>query len=631
MRDCMRVLALLCTVAVLLPGRIAVAQEKKEKQQPTVALVVDGRARATIVLPDKPGKPLVFAAKQLQQYVQKISGALLPIASEQDKVSGNRILLWPKGTPAEAGLAVPEDLGEEEYLISTTGSDLVIGGGSDLGTFFGVCGLLEDHLGVRWYVAGDPLGECVPKMKDIVLPRINDRQGPDFPMRWIGKTLQWAKMNRQNYPGGALDVGFKIKPGIFHTQDILLPTKTYFAEHPEYYALVDGKRGGAKHGWIHLCHSNKDVVRIVAQNMGKILDADPDVDLVTFAPTDWTQLCECEACKAMDDKGEVPKDQRMSRRMLIFHNRLAEALTKTHPNAKLLVGAYLNYTRPPNDKSIRALPALSVVICDIQYCMAHPVNDPNCPPNRVYDEIIKGWQALGCDIYFYEYYYKVNWMGLPWPITHKLAVDIPYFKSVGVKGVYTQFTTQNAWKLFPGYYVAAKLMWDVDADVDRILDEMCNRLFGKGGPAMREYYRVMEDSMANCGRHFPGRGTTFGQYVFTPAVMKTMGDSLATAHELAEDELVKKRLAKIDLSFEYTQRLMKYVRLRDRIGSKDNSPQEALAIAQQALDVLGKLVTEVRQDRAKWDGIVSTGPVSEKWYLGPELRRLRARVEQLQR
>ncbi len=604
----------------LSPSGLLPAGEAVRTDAPPGTLVADGQPAATIVLPAEPSDELVLAARQLQ---------------------------------TAADIAVAPQLDDEGYVIKSLGPDLAIIGGSDLGAFYGVCGLLEDHLGVRWYVPGDPLGECVPEMKDIVLTDLDDRQTPSFPMRWIGRG-HWSVMNRQNRGGDGLEPGFKIEPGIYHTQGRLLPHTEYFNEHPEYFALVRGKR--SENRQCKLCYSNPQVAREVAHHMAQLLEADPDLDLLSLSPTDGQLWCECEACQAMDEQ-DVPRDQSKSRRSLLFYNAVAAELRKTHPGAHMLVGAYNVYNRPPKDPEVKADPMLAVIITHYEdYCMAHPVNDPNCPPNRIYNEVIRAWQGLGCDIYFYEYYWKVNWMDLPWPITHCQAVDIPYFKSVGVKGVYTQFNTQNAWTLFPAYYVPAKLLWNVNADVEQILDEMCDRMFGAAGKAMREYYQVMEDSMANCGHHFPGHGTTAGRYVFTDEVLKVMGDALSRAHQITErgglsatvrqapppvesaaqararmipsKQLVEQRLAKIDLSYEYTRRLMKYANLRARIDSKE-SAEEALATAQQALNALEELVNEVRTERAKWNGIVSTSVVSESVYLGREVTTLRKRVAQL--
>jgi hypothetical protein len=593
---------------------------------PPGALAVGGQPAATIVIPSEPSQELLFAARQLQRYLEKMSGAVLPVAWAKDEVAGNRVVLGQRGRPETAGVVVPSGLDAEGYLIKSAGRDLIILGGSDRGVLCGVCGLLEDHLGVRWYVAGDPLGECVPRQADILLKNVHDRQSPSFPMRWIGRGSDWGVANRQNGPGAELAAGFKIEPGIYHTQSRLLPHKVHFDKRPDYFAFIGGER--SKDGSCKLCYSNPETARQLARSMAGLLDADPHIDLISFSPTDGQLWCQCDGCRAMDEKG-VPKDQRMSRRSLLFYNAIAAEVRKSHPEAKILVGAYNVYNWPPKDPTIKADPMLAVVITHYEdYCMAHPVADPDCPRNARYVQLIKQWENLGCDVCYYEYYHKGNWSDLPWPIVHSIKKDMPWYHRRGHLGVYTQFNEGNAWTLLPAYYVAAKLTWNVHADVDAIFDEMCHRLFGRAGSAMREYYRVMEESMSNCGEHFPGHGITAGRWVFTDEVLQRMGESLERAHTLAEDDLARRRLAKIDLSYEYATRMME---LASALHSADlkKTPREALVAGERALHIYEGLVDDVVGNPDKWRGVVNGRQALLRPFVRNRVDRLKKRAAEL--
>ncbi len=585
-----------------------------ENAQPG-ALVVEGRPAATIVVRRLPTPELLFAAATLQEYIARMSGAVLPVAADRDEVASNRVLLGTSNACRQADLRPPRDLADDGYVLCAAGPDLAIIGGSDRGTVNGVCGLLDDHLGVRWYVPGDPLGTVVPRRRTIVFEDLHEVREPSFPMRWIGRGSDWAILNRQSCNGESLGASFSIEPGIYHTQGALLRYEDYFPEHPEYFALIEGDR--SDHRACKLCYSNPETAKAVARSMARLLDEDPGIDLVSFSPTDGQRWCECRECRALDEEG-VPRDRSKSRRSLLFYNAIAAHLREMHPDTRMLVGAYNVYNWPPRDRSIPADPMLSVIVTHYNdYCMAHPIADRTCPRNRRYVELLEAWDRLGTPICYYEYYWKVNWMGLPWPIVHCIAEDIPWFHRRGDLGVFTQFTRANAWTLYPAYYMAARLLWDVNADVDALFDEMCDGLFGPAGPAVRDYYRVMEEAMATTHRHFPGHGTTEGPHIFTEEVLEQMGRHLRDARRLADDDVVRQRLAKLELSYEYTTRLMGYARLR-----ASNDRQEA----RQALSILEGLVTEVRDDRAKWDGVVSTNVMREGVYLGRELRNMRLRV-----
>jgi len=147
---------------------------------------------------------------------------------------------------------------------------------------------------------------------------------------------------------------------------------------------------------------------------------------------------------------------------------------------------------------------------------------------------------------------------------------------------------------------------------------MCDLLYGPAGPAIREYYRLMEDAVAEGDLHFPGNATTIAPKIFTEEMLAALRTQLDRAQELTESGLIRQRLAKLELSYEYTVRLLEYL---DTRGSND------LATARQELRMIDDLVAEIRRDREKWDGIVSTSVVRKGYYLGRELDNTRARVE----
>ena len=60
---------------------------------PVIYVTVDGTANATIVKPASGTVRESFAASELQRYIEKISGATLPIAPDDQAVRGNRILI----------------------------------------------------------------------------------------------------------------------------------------------------------------------------------------------------------------------------------------------------------------------------------------------------------------------------------------------------------------------------------------------------------------------------------------------------------------------------------------------------------------------------------------------------------
>ena len=590
-------------------GLAATAPVRTEDVPPR-ALVVDGQPSATVLLPAEPAQREMEAALELQDYVERSTGAVLPVVTDAAACRGHVV---------ELGTRAPGPGEENEaFRTHTSAGRTSLLGNSPLAVLYAVYDLLERAVGVRWYLPG-PLGEVVPEHRTLVLPELNLQQSPSFPMRWIGRGT-WALRNKQN----PCDDGFLISPGIYHTQNRLLPHRKYFSEHPEFFALIKGERSAAHE--CKLCYSNPDLPAEIARNMGRMLEANSNIRLISLSPTDGQMWCECEGCRAMDEE-DVPKDKSKSRRSLLFYNAVARELRKTHPDAKMLVGAYNVYNWPPKDATVKADPMLNVIITHYEdYCMAHPVPDADCPLNRRYVQLIREWQELGCGIYYYEYYWKVNWLDLPWPIVHSIRGDMPWYKQKGHQGVFTQFNPDCIWGQYPAHYLAARLLWDLDTDVDAVLDRMFEDLYGTAAPHMKAYNALLEERTATCGKHFPGRGLSAGPAVFTEEVRAKMHEHYGAAVAANTDPVVAQRLEKIGASVEYVDRLMEYAALKKQsMGETD--PQAALDLAGKALSCGESLVAEVRADRKKWGGVVSRTVVGDPHYLGRDVNRWRQAVE----
>ena len=104
-----RILATVLLGACLLPVR----GHGVESAAKTVQLVDGGTARASIILPNEPDELEQFAADELIEHCQKITGDLLPIITEKQKASGIKIYI---------GRAAP-DAGISKHRIKVGGDD----------------------------------------------------------------------------------------------------------------------------------------------------------------------------------------------------------------------------------------------------------------------------------------------------------------------------------------------------------------------------------------------------------------------------------------------------------------------------------------------------------------------------
>ena len=138
---------------------------------PEMVLVDEGEPRCCVVIPDDASQTVRRAAEELAGYVERISGADLPVVAEGEagspaEGSRKRIDVGPT-RKSLAGLPNGFFGDEERVLIRSVPDGLILAGGGDRGTLFAVYRFLE-VLGCRWLAPGAE-NEVVPKRSTLTL------------------------------------------------------------------------------------------------------------------------------------------------------------------------------------------------------------------------------------------------------------------------------------------------------------------------------------------------------------------------------------------------------------------------------------------------------------------------------
>lgn len=126
-----------------------------------------GKSDFRIVVAADAGPSTQYAAKELQSFLKQISDAELPIVTDREPVAVHEIMLGPSSHLKALSTSINfKRLGDEGYVIRAVGPHLVIAGGTKRGNLYGVYGLLEDHLGCRWFA---PDVSRIPRIRRITL------------------------------------------------------------------------------------------------------------------------------------------------------------------------------------------------------------------------------------------------------------------------------------------------------------------------------------------------------------------------------------------------------------------------------------------------------------------------------
>jgi hypothetical protein len=583
----------------------------------TLRIAREGVPVAVIVIPDNPSTAELWAANDLKYHLDRIIGGQFRIV--KDSVGTNaRERQIHVGATSFAG-QFKSTLGPEAFTIRTLTKRIGIVGGSDSGTVFGAYEFLE-RLGVRWLVPGT-LGIEYPHKPTLEAPVLNETQAPAFELRGLDGGL-WGLRNKTNFITDAtLPISATATPlRRIHTMDFWLPPDSHYAAHPDYYALVGGSRDPypfiteLKPFW-KVEPGNPEVAEVVAERICAMHRADPEAIRFLLSPNDGLNFSESPESLALDEAG-VTRWRRYSRRYILFYIAVAQQVYVCAPNVSIVGYAYHFYNLPPLDQQIFGPPNLSLMVARYTpFDYARSFEDPYSEGSQLFREALDGWEHIvGKRMYTFEYYWKLNWYGLPWPILHTIERDIPYLWARGIGGLLSQADLESdGWTNGLNFYVAAKLLWNPQRDPQSIKGEWMRGMFHESAPHMQRYYDVMEQSMAS-QTEISGNARLNALRVFTPSVLVEMRQSYDAAMAVATDERVIRRLRLIGRSLNYTERLVAIIRL-------------AASDPARAAELLKQMIDEHTQFPNKWRGVVPDDIFGDS-YLRAYLRALSSEASQ---
>ncbi len=457
-----------------------------------LVLADQGQSAYRIVVADDASPSTRHAADELQKLLEEISGAKLPIVSAKEPLAEHEIIVGRNAHFDKLGTSVDfATLGREGYVIRTVGDRLVIAGGDLRGNLYGVYGLLEDHLGCRWFAPGV---SRIPKRDHLAIGSIDDRQVPVLEYRepFVYECFDgdWCARNRMNSSAGRLDSqhGGKIQfaGGFFcHTFNSLVPPDEYFDKHPEYFALVKGKR---LKDHTQLCCTNEDVIGICIDKVRAAMRSQPNAFAFSVSQNDWHNYCECDKCQAL-----AKQEGSQIAPVLQLVNRVAEAVEKEFPDKVVETLAYQWTRQPP--KQMRPRPNVVIRLCSIECCFSHPLATCDSPANRKFSEDLQRWAKVADRLWIWDYTTDFSHYLLPFPNYFLLNDNIQFFIQNHVKGIFEEdtYNTPNSEMAALGGYLMAKFLWNPAYDENQAITEFLDGYYGKAAGSIRAYLDLLHD------------------------------------------------------------------------------------------------------------------------------------------
>jgi hypothetical protein len=558
-------------IALLLAGTARSAVTLVRDGKPTAVIVV-AKAALTASTDLKPEKihdiqtvasKTAAAARDLQVYVEKITGAKLPIVGDDKEPTGDAVLVGRSAFTKPFDAKIPSGLtpvrNEEGLLILCRGNRLLLAGNDEeiyRGTHYAVAELLR-RFGVRWFMPTE-YGEVVPKHATLEIPDMEIRQRPDFKMRnWWGAMPQshlvpeflWKIRNNMNPM-----THFVAMPGDSSARN-LIPDNVAKKE-PELFAK---NLDGTPNPYLPNLTNPKAALRS-AESIKDYFRKNPKMTSYGFAPDDGLPrdfdpktVQRNLAFPDMVGRLGVPAEMSMTEEWIDFANRVTREVKKEFPNHVLTTNGYANRNTPP--EGVKLDPSLWIMFAAIWCDTLHAYDNPRSWQTVRQGQMIRRWCELCPNVFMYDYtYIMLASGGSPVPLARKHRHDMPLLKKWGVIGFNDEGRRVLAESGVAPPYLRARMMWDAGLDADAVLADFFSKWYGAAAAPARAFWDALEKTLEETP--MLGHEDRILPYVYTPELIAELARHVADAARLADTDAIKKHVRADHLILEHLKGYM---------------------------------------------------------------------------
>ncbi len=429
-----------------------------------VDIVKDGKSNYSICFSGKRFEP---AANLLQKCISDATGCRLPVV-ENSSGPAIRIGQTPKGIDT-IGMNIYEhhikEQGRDVYLYGFDGRVCDSKGIFVASSNKAVTAFCEKFLNTVFAFPG-PEGVITPSLKVLSVPE-------NFHYGQVPAISECRSRNDEIF----YDLANNFYPPSWfgsdygHSHPKAIPFGKYFKTHPEYFAMVDGKR----YTWRpQYCISHPEVQELIYQEVVRHLDQ--GFTTAELSQSDSFKPCECENCVKLYDTDDY------SEKLWILHRNIAEKVLEARPGKKVCIIAYGPTIMPP--KSFSKFP--ENVMIELAPCS---------------ETSFSAWEGRPVPQGFYTYLY--NWGNYklegftPRMPLKAIADQTRLFRRAGINGIY-RCGFGELWGLEgPAYYIWGKMLENPDADPQLLLKKYCDYTFDAGAKDMLDFYQLLDEALTS--------------------------------------------------------------------------------------------------------------------------------------
>ncbi len=479
-------------------------------------LLKDGKTDYVIVVPENSNSMENIAADEFVTIFKESTGITLLVVKDSGLIfneTSQYISIGNTSLVSSSNLDVPEKAkGVNAYTIKTVGSTIFVVGGSEYGVVYGVYELLYRMLNFeQFYTDCYSLDKAVT---DLTLDVYDITHSPSFIRRvgsdgFMASNPIVARRMRSPYTYSSLNMGMGNISTTGHNTLHFLPYSTYGAEYGDYW--YDNATNPKQLCWT--AHGDEDKYNKMVEEFSntvkdvvKFCYADGKKYLIISNMDDFSS-CGCPACVEM--YGKYGSD---SGAFVIFVNKVYDIVMdwmRTDEEGKnyliedftIRISCYYKFEKPPvrYDEALQkwvpiddevilrdgVIPAISPIFTNF----TKSVYDEQ---NKTYLDTFNGWDAISSSFSMWLYCTNFNHYMYPFESFDYMQEYYQLFADFGTR-VFNDQTQNGNNGGMTGFhilksYLSSKLAYDVDADMNELIDRFFNVYFGEGAEDMLKFF-----------------------------------------------------------------------------------------------------------------------------------------------
>lgn len=467
-----------------------------------VLSLFNGMAAAEPVTIVRPGGPLPSvvttdqksdrdSAADFCDYFSRVTGRKVAI-SDAPAAEG---VIFHIGPDAFVAKHAPEidKLYADGYIVKLVNSGgrnhIVLAGKIPPSSQWAIEQFLQDYCGVRWLFPDPKYGEIVPSQQTITVEStLSKTYEPDFVSRgnlamyYFTPARYYLRLRVRGYPFGEHQL-----QRIFSTEE--------FKAHPEWFAyFMDNAQTKSGRGWENgqpkmrrqwwkygngwqICTSNPETVQYAVEHILKKF-GNTDYEYYRHSPTvsvghnDGAGWCECPECQKLVNSFDPPLT--ISERWWYWVNQVAREVAKTYPDKWVESMAYAASSQPPRFSLEPNVAITKTFVLDNELDLA------------------KQWMEKCRSVNIYTYMFGNYFLGFRhYPHAAKDFLKWGH-EELGAMSHVTE--CGGDWTFDgPKFHYLQQLHWDVNVDVDVVMDDFCRTWYGpKAARPMRAFWDRLE-------------------------------------------------------------------------------------------------------------------------------------------